>query len=155
MNRTTTLTELLSLISSIKRTLQGQHYRCHDGTNLTSGQLGLLFALKHHGPITANAVAERLSLSPGAISQLIDSLLDRDYIVRSMRTNDRRMYDLSLSPEGQKQVSAIEQERYAIISHATADLTAEELALLVRAHQKILQALQNNVKFQDTKGNPK
>jgi len=151
MERTASITELMSLISSIKRSLQGLTYTCQSGNNLTSGQLGLLFALKHHGPLTGQELAQRLSLTPGAISQLVETLFEIGFITRTPREDDRRILDLSLSPSGAVQVAAIEKERHAIIEKTTANLTDTELHLLVSAHQKILHALQNEMKITDRK----
>lgn len=146
MNRTETISELMSLISSIKRSLQGRSYPCPDGTSLTSGQLGLLLALKHHAPISAQELASRLSLTPGAISQLVEILTERGYIIRAPHTDDRRIINLSLSQNGASQVTALERKRLAIIEQSTAELSDAELMLLVSAHQKILQALHSELK---------
>jgi DNA-binding MarR family transcriptional regulator len=151
MNRAETISELMSLVASIKRSLQGRSYPCPDGSSLTSGQLGLLFALKHHGPTSAQELASRLSLTPGAISQLVETLAERGYVTRTPRTDDRRTIDLSLSKNGASQVTALERKRLAIIEQSTAELSDAELMLLVTAHQKILQALQNELKSTERK----
>lgn len=146
MERTHAITELVSAISSIKRSMQGHTYTCIDGTSLTSGQLGLLFAVKHHGPISAQDLAAKLSLTPGAISQLVESLHDGGYLERTARENDRRVFDLTLTKSGAKRVSDIEQKRHAIIDQATAELSDRDLKQLVDSIQKIQFAIQNEVK---------
>ncbi len=146
MHRTEALTELMSTVSSIKRSFHGQTYQCSDGSLLTSGQLGLLFAIKHHGPISAQDLAARLSLTPGAVSQLVESLVESGYLTRTPRFDDRRIFDLTLSENGSEKVASIEKERHAIINQATSDLSEAELTQLVNAMQKILCAMQNEVK---------
>ncbi len=145
MDRTRTISELLSLISSIKRTLQGRTYRCIDGSNLTISQLSLLFAVKQHEPVSSQTLASKLSMTPGAVSQLLDTLTTQGLVERSVRQSDRRSFALRLSPEGNTQLRAIESERYRTIQRATAELTDAEMQLLVNANRKILHALQHEV----------
>ncbi|MCA9327243.1 MarR family transcriptional regulator [Candidatus Saccharibacteria bacterium] len=142
--RTEATSELVSLISGIKRSLQGRTYRCKDGAELTSGQLGMLFTLKQHGPTSAQDVAARLAMTPGAVSQLVDGLFDAGYIVRSPRNDDRRVVDLSLSARGQEQISGIEHKRHAFIKQMTDGLSDDELTQLVSALRKMLDVLQQH-----------
>ena len=152
------ITDLFSLIACISRTMHGHTYVCQDGGDITSGQLGLLFTLKYHGPLTARDIADRLALTPGAVSQNVDVLLARKLITRTARAEDRRTYDLDLSAQGYRQVAEMERKRQGFIDGIASDLTDEELQLLLKAHGKILrymQQSQNEVKPPDVKGDPK
>ena len=144
MNRTDAITEIISYISSIKRALYGRTYRCDDGTHLTASQLGILFIIKHHGPISAHDLSTRLSITAGAVSQTVDTLLERGLIERSPREDSRRTFNLTLSPSGLHKLTEIEQERHAMIEQTTTDLTDEELTIFVRLLQKILLAVQTD-----------
>lgn len=147
MNRTQAITEIITNIGGIKRSLHGQTYRCHDGTTLTSSQLGLLFIIKREGPLSAHALADRLALTAGAISQTVDSLLEGGFITRTPQVDNRRTFDLDLSESGAKRLASIERERYHLIEQATAELTDDELDVFVTSVQKILKALQANHKL--------
>ena len=155
MNRTESIIELMTHIGGIKRSLQGQSYACMDGSTLTNGQLSLLFAIKHHGPVSAQDLANRLILTPGAVSQVVDGLLASGYINRTPRADSRRTFNLSLTPTGKKQVTAIERKRHAIIEQTTTELTDTELDAFVSIMQKILTALRNEVKAEGIKKEPK
>ncbi len=144
MDRTEAITEIITYISSIKRALQGRTYRCHDGTHLTSGQLGVLFGIKHHGPISAQDLATRLAVTAGAVSQTVESLLESNFIERTPRADSRRTFDLNLSDSGAQKLMEIELERYAMIEQTTTDLTDDELVLFVTLLQKILLAVQTD-----------
>ena len=146
MNRNEAISELMSLIASVKRAMQGHAYPCQDGTSLTGAQLGILFALKHHGPIPAHQLSERLSLTPGGVSQLVEGLVERGFIHREPRDDDRRTHDLSLSPIGLKQTNSIERKRHAVLRQVTAELSDKELESLVSMHQKLLAAIKLNIK---------
>jgi DNA-binding MarR family transcriptional regulator len=143
MARSEAITELMTHIGGIKRSLQNHSYSCGDGSSLTSGQLSLLFAIKHHGPISAQDLANRLALTPGAVSQVVDGLLASGYLNRVPRADSRHTLDLSLTPIGATKVTAIEHKRHAIIEQTTEELTDTELQTFASIMQKILLSLQN------------
>ncbi len=144
MNRTDAITEIISYMSSIKRAVYGRAYRCQDGSRLTTSQLGVLFGIKHHEPISAQDLSTHLAITAGAVSQTIDSLLESGLIERTPREDSRRTFNLSLSVGGAQKLSEIEQEHYAMIEQTTTDLTDEELTLFVSLLQKILLAVQTD-----------
>ncbi len=144
MNRTEAITEIITYISSIKHSLHGRTYRCQDGSSLTSSQLSTLFAIKYHGPVSAQDLASRLAVTAGAVSQTVDSLLETGFITRTPRANSRRTFNLDLSDIGAKKLIEIERERYAMIEQTTADLTDAELRMFVALLQKILLAVQTD-----------
>lgn len=148
MNRSQAITGIITSIGGIKRSLHGQTYHCQDGSSLTTSQLVLLFVIKQQGPLSAHELADRLSLTPGAVSQTVDSLLDGKFITRTAQANSRRTFDLNLSESGAKKLAAIEKERYSMIERATVELTDNELEIFVTSLQKILKAIQPN---QETK----
>lgn len=142
--RADNINEVISLLAGVKRSMQGRTYHCKDGSSLTSGQLSMLFTLKQHGPISAQEIATRLAMSPGAVSQLVESLSESNYIVRTPRTSDRRVIDLELSDTGLQQITSIEHERHIIIREMTDDLSDTELKQLISALQKMLHVLQKH-----------
>jgi|GEM_PF-6706849 len=144
MNRTQAITGIITSIGGIKRSLHSQTYHCQDGSSLTTSQLILLFVIKQQGPLSAGELADKLSLTPGAVSQIVDSLLESKFITRTPQANSRRTFDLNLSKNGAKKLATIEQERYTMIERATVDLTDDELEIFVTSLQKILKAVQPN-----------
>ncbi len=117
MERTELITELVSVFGGIKRSMHGKTYLCENGEQLSIGQLMVLFAIMHHGPISGQELASRLSMTPGGISQLVDSLVAGGFIDRTPKLADRRVHELTLSKQGKQQVGAIERERFAMISY--------------------------------------
>ena len=145
------INELLALISSIKRNLRGRTYACDSGYELSGAQLGLLFVVKHNGPLSAQEAAKQLSMSAGAVSQLVDSLVNHGLLERTNNPKDRRLYALSLTKVAIKHTDRIEQERYELFSNATAGMTKKELEVLITVHRKILNILQNETKSKERK----
>ncbi len=147
-NRTEATAELISAIATIKRSLHGHIYHCADGSELTSGELGLLFVVKKDGPISAQDIAARLAMTPGAVSQIVDKLLDGGYVVRTPRETDRRVLNLTLSERGLRQVADIEHAHHMLIKQMTEAIDDTELAQLIVTLNKMIQTSQ---KMNETK----
>ena len=61
--------------------------------------------------ITCNLLSQKMDLSPSRGSRIIDSLVRRDYFLRTTNPGDRRSFVISLSPKGLKIRKKIKQER--------------------------------------------
>lgn len=46
--------------------------------------------IQRDGPLTAGVIAERLALTPGAVTALVDRLENKDYVERTPDPSDRR-----------------------------------------------------------------
>lgn len=145
MKRTESISELVAALTSIKRAMHGKSYQCTSGKSLSTGQLMILFAIKHHGPISGQELAVRLAMTPGGVSQLVETLVEDNLVERTTKPQDRRVQELTLTELGEAEVASIETERLAIIRHATKELTDNELQQLVRTLQKIQRAMQQRV----------
>ncbi len=61
---------------------------------------GLLAALGRHQPCSQNRLAEGLGVSPPAVLAFVDDLVGRDLVSRVRNADDRRSYDVTLTPAG-------------------------------------------------------
>lgn len=118
------------------RTLETQY-------NLTHGQFELLILIYHHRrPVTATWLANRLQLSPGAISQIVEGLEQRGYIVRTPSPTDRRVQDLSLTEMCKDQLHHVGARRRKLMETVMSSLSDEELTLWYNVQQKLLNHMQ-------------
>ena len=60
---------------------------------------------------TVGDLAEQLGRSPSATSRMVAELVERGYVVRTEEVADRRQRVLSLTPEGQAVLAAVDRER--------------------------------------------
>ncbi len=123
--------------------LPGKSYTCKDGSVLSGGQFWLLMALKQHGTISAQDLADKLCLTPGAVSQYVDSLLEGGYITRTPHGDSRRKFDLNLSEAGAKKLLTIQKDKYEFIKRATTSFSDEELETFKNLLQKIISSAQS------------
>lgn len=68
------------------------------GLNLT--QASMLAYVREFGPVTQTKIADHLRLGRAAIGATIDRLQERGLLERAADAEDRRVWRVSLSPEG-------------------------------------------------------
>ncbi len=74
-------------------------------------QLAALYAVSGPEMLTVGDLAEQLGRSPSATSRLVDGLVERGYLERTVEVADRRQRVLGLTDEGQAVVSSVDHER--------------------------------------------
>ena len=99
--------------------------------NLSRAQLEVLFHIAHSpSPATPGAIAARLGVTPGAVTQLVAGLSDLGLVRQDRDTTDGRRRLLILEPTAQQQVAGFEQAIIADLSPRFDALSDEELATL-------------------------
>jgi MarR family transcriptional regulator, 2-MHQ and catechol-resistance regulon repressor len=104
---------------------------------LTPSQFGVLEALYHLGPLCQNVLGEKLLRSPGNITMVIDNLEKRELVKREKRQNDRRFYNILLTPEGEELINTIFPRHVKITMEEMNVLTPEEQEELGRLCEKL------------------
>jgi DNA-binding MarR family transcriptional regulator len=97
-------------------------------TDLTFGQLRLLFTLSQSGPVSIGQLADRLGVADATASEFVDRLERRGLATRSHRADDRRVVECGVSEQGAMLLSEIAGARREALRRVLALLTQEELA---------------------------
>src|SRR5690348_9870251 len=72
--------------------------------DITPSQLELLLIVKKADSISFKKLAEKMKLTPGAISQMVNSLAGSGFVMRHEDTKDRRISYVSLTETGRKRL---------------------------------------------------
>ena len=72
------------------------------GLNISVIELGVMGHLHESGRLTPRQVGERLGITTGSTTAVLDRIEQAGYIVRTPNPDDRRSLHLSLTPEGKK-----------------------------------------------------
>ena len=75
--------------------------------NLSVRQLGVLEALYHTGPLHQRDIANKLLVSGGNITMVLDNLEKSDFVIRTQDSSDRRHNIVSLTEKGKKLMNRI------------------------------------------------
>ena len=103
---------------------------------LTGGEFGVLEALYHKGPLRLGEIQEKVLVSSGGVTYLVDLLEKKDLVRREAKPGDRRVRVAVLTEQGEALIARIFPGHAAAIEAATAGLTDGERdqarALLVK-----------------------
>jgi len=94
--------KLLFRTTDLIRDLHSQQYPNFFCGNLTISQIKVAATVCVHYPhsLMLKEIAEELHLTPGAISQLVEALVNADFLVRTRNEQDRRAISIELSKTG-------------------------------------------------------
>ena len=79
----------------------------HQGTPPTPAQVQLAIELAQEGQATVGELAQRMGVSPSAISLLVDRMVEHGMVERTRGTEDRRVVWLRLTPAAQAIADAL------------------------------------------------
>ena len=94
--------------------------------DLSLGEFGVLEALHHRGEMQLCDIQEKILVSSGGITYLVDRLEERGLVQRRPHPEDRRARLVDLTDTGQELIRAIFPEHAERMERATAGLTDAE-----------------------------
>jgi MarR family 2-MHQ and catechol resistance regulon transcriptional repressor len=97
---------------------------------LTTPQFGTLEALYHLGPLSLGELADKLLVTGGNVTYVMDRLEDQGLVYRYRRPDDRRVIQARLTPEGRDLVAEVFPGHASYIEHLSRHLAPEEQAQL-------------------------
>jgi DNA-binding MarR family transcriptional regulator len=139
--------QIQGIIENISRLQRAVSPAVWEKSDLSRAQVGMLYMLYYHHGTSMKRVAEHLSISKSAVSQLLEPLIDKGLITRQADTQDRRTAVIKLAPKGIKALKVFNQHKTLGIRSALDSLSAEELEVLAKLHSKMAA----NVTIKDKK----
>jgi MarR family 2-MHQ and catechol resistance regulon transcriptional repressor len=112
---------------------------------LTTPQFGTLEALYHLGPLSLGELADKLLVTGGNVTYVMDRLEDQGLVYRYRRPEDRRVILARLTPEGRDLVSEVFPSHASYVEHLSRHLTSEEQKTL----SGLLRALGTGIQSKD------
>ena len=146
-NRNELIREIQSIMPTIKRLMHTRTHELLRQYGISYAQFELIFTLQRcdtgEAP-SAKEIAEQLSLTAGAVSQLIDSLVEQGLIERQADSQDRRVTRIVLSSKGLDIAKQIHENKHLLMRDVMESLTEEELVIMLKVQRKIAERLQQN-----------
>jgi MarR family 2-MHQ and catechol resistance regulon transcriptional repressor len=109
---------------------------------LTTPQFGTLEALYHLGPLSLGDLADKLLVTGGNVTYVMDRLEDQGLVYRYRRPDDRRVIQAKLTPEGRDLVAEVFPGHASYVEHLSRHLTPEEQQLLSGLVRKLGTGIQ-------------
>jgi DNA-binding MarR family transcriptional regulator len=105
---------------------------------LSPPQLNLLFTIAHKPKgVSVKELAEFTGVTPGAITQFVDVLVEKGLVMRQGDTVDRRVVWLKLTPLAVSQFEKFRQEQLTSFSRVFEALTEDEIKQILTLMEKI------------------
>lgn len=137
MNRQDLINQFYENMAATKRLMHSRMHAFVGDCPISRSQMELLFTLKHLQPTSPKQLGKEMQLSPGAISQLLDGLVEQGLVDRQDDPSDRRAQTISISKIGVEKLREISEKRNKILQGALKELTTEELAILLKVQEKL------------------
>jgi DNA-binding MarR family transcriptional regulator len=110
--------------------------------DLSMAQFGTLMRLHHDEHCGVGDIANQMSISNAAASQLVDKLVQQRLVERIEDPHDRRAKRLSLTPTGQRLLDLSREARLAWTGDVVAQLPPARRASVTAALQTLIEASQ-------------
>ncbi len=91
---------LLDRLLLVSHLFQRDMARAFAGTELSEARMAVLWTLHHAGPVTQQAIATALDLTPRTVSAHVDALEASGHVHRAPHPHDRRAHLVELTPTG-------------------------------------------------------
>lgn len=99
--------------------------------DLTLPRLWILILTRRHPEITMSGLKEKLYMSGGALTGMVDRLVNDDLVQRARDRQDRRVVRLELTERGRELLEQVEGFRRQVVQQASCFLDHQQLAALV------------------------
>ncbi len=136
------------LIESFETTGRLMHRYFHDkftDGGIAPSQIRLLHTLQGNQPMTSRDLAAKLFLTPGAVTQLVEPLVQSGYITRTPDANDRRSQALTVTGTGEAKLQEVRTAKKELFETLVTKLSTEELELLLSVQHKITDTLEDKI----------
>jgi DNA-binding MarR family transcriptional regulator len=111
-----------------------------DEANLSPSQVGALMRLYHRGACGVSDIGSHMGITIAASSQMVERLVQMNFLQRSEDPLDRRVKQLTLTPQGRALVEQGIAARRRWLEDLTASLSPEQQASIADALLMLTQA---------------
>lgn len=110
---------------------------------LTTAEFHCLRFITSGEVITNKDLADRLNLSAGRLSRIINGLVEKNYVTRNPDPNNRRSLHVSLSQKGEEMVTQFKEAYVSIHEEILSDIDPSIHKELINGMTHLLTALRN------------
>ena len=136
--------EMILKGGQFKKLLEEQSLELRQKYDMKKAELEILYFLSHSGMHdTSTDFHQQLLMNRGHISQAVDSLCRRRYIIVSPDTNDRRYVHYKISDSAREIVVELTKRREEMNQKILEGISEEELRVFREVSEKIRKNIEN------------
>lgn len=132
------LTEFEELYLEFQRKISAEWHKRLDRL-VSASQAKILWMLEYRGPQRVSVLADRLGITPGAVTSLSNKLISSGYALRMQDSNDRRVVMLEITEKGREVLKKFRMETKSTVKHFFAGLSDEDIDHLIRIYQQVMK----------------
>jgi DNA-binding MarR family transcriptional regulator len=132
------------VIDNLRRTVQAlnESYKAAEKkTGLTSPQLWAVKLIASAAPIKVSELAKGMFLHPATVVGIVDRLEAKELVVRTRSTEDRRVVELDLTPQGKKLVANAPEAAQIMLVKGLEALSPKNLQLVAAGMEQLVGIL--------------
>ncbi len=137
-----TAEELAELTFKLLANCLEKEERLAESHGLTQAEFRCLRLFDANEIINNKTISERMRLSPSRLTRIIDGLVDKGYIVRTVEPNDRRNMRVYLSVQGIEIVRQLNAAYIDVHKQILDNINLDEHASLINAMKTLLVSLE-------------
>ncbi len=122
----------------VRQIVQAANFNQFHRAGLSATQFMVINVIPSEG-ITLSELARRLNLSPATLSQTVDSLQDRGFVLRKRSKQDARRFNIFATSEGQKMQNAASGTFHNTMADLFARMNAKDRSALVNGLEQLVQ----------------
>lgn len=139
MKREEAYQQVFENMDVMRRVMHAHFQRSFTNIQLSPSQLQLLMIVAAKAPVQPKDLAAKLCLTPGALTQLIESAEQQGFVERKPDGKDRRTVCVSLTRKGKRKVASIKKAREQLLGEAMRALDDAELQAFAEIQQKMIR----------------
>jgi MarR family transcriptional regulator, 2-MHQ and catechol-resistance regulon repressor len=143
--KTDTALKLFVVLSRAHRAMAEHARRDEERHGLSSTAFGVLEALYHKGQLLIGEVSEKILLTSGSTTYVVDRLEERGLVRRVPASHDRRATYLELTAEGERFIGKIFPVHAETLTAAAAGLTLQEQKTAISLLRKLGKAAEEEL----------
>lgn len=137
MNTDETLNEVLVHLFQDLMDIEGRCLITKEFSDMTNNDMHIVEAIGQGEAKRSSEVARLMSVTTGTLTRAVDGLVEHGYVVRTRSETDKRVVYLTLTERGKAAYEHHARFHEQMIANAKANLTEEELAILVRSLKQL------------------
>jgi DNA-binding MarR family transcriptional regulator len=126
MNKSELIQEIIEGLAKCQRPSINSIKSSMQKVGLSHAQISMLYMISYHQASSVNQIAEFSGITKSAVSQFIDTLVQKDLVSRRPSPTDRRVVHLDLTTSGTKTLNMLTKYKLAGLRTALDNLNATE-----------------------------
>lgn len=107
---------------------------------LNKAKMEIMYYVAHHQSVSVKLLAEKMSITSSAATQLIDGLVENGWLKRTHDKDDRRSVLVTMSEKGKTKFSKFKKAHLQRIAEKMVALSDEDLDTLITIYKKVLDS---------------